>query len=281
MSKANLLTMSVALGVAVGSLGISLPTLAIQLYKVTPTPTQTPPEWTNLGWKVEGRAGADPKVGSSQDDYEIAIGPNGAQADYAAIQHWQWEDDVDVNWSLNWDGSTVTFQFDGLDPISYKPSDSTNVFNGFYLLTKSQTLSKPNDPKTFVDPGTTIDFLVKTVNGESVIDQFGDTLLSSATSPAPSGQMLTQPYFYSDEAISSMTGTVKMSWLNRNPQVGNGRSYVDFQIRGFNTGAGVSVPEPASTFSLLAFGAIGVGSLVGRKQKMRAENCEQVRLKNN
>lgn len=259
--------MSVALGVALGSLGLTIPASAIQIYKVTPQPTQTPPEWTNLGWKVEGRAGADPKVGSSQDDYELAIGPNGAQADLVAQQNWQWENNVDVDWSLNWDGSTVTYQFGNLAPIAYQSSNSTNVFDGFYLLTKSQTLVKPNDPKTFVDPDTTIDFLVKTVNGEQVTDQFGNNLFSSATSPA-NGQMLTQPFFYSDEGITSMTGTVKMSWLNRNPQVGNGRSYVDFQIRGFKTAA--SVPEPISTFSLLAFGAIGTASLLKRKQKIGA-----------
>ena len=264
MSKASLLSISVALGIAAGSLGLTMPASALQLTKVQDDPyAPTPSDWTSLNWKVEGRAGADPSIGT-QDDYEIAIGPNGAQADKVAQQEWLWENDVDVDWSLNWDGSKVTFKFGNLDSIFYTPTltGTSNIFNGFYLLTKSQTLSSPKDPNTFVDPGTTIDLKLAKVNGEDVSEQ------SSATSPV-SGQDLSKILFSSDEAITSMAGTVKMSWNGRNPQKGNGRSYVDFQIKGFNIDGGeVSVPEPTSTLGLLAIGAFGVGSILKRQRKV-------------
>lgn len=262
MSKATYLALSVAMGVTAGSLSLTLPASAITVNRVTPTA-----DWTKLGWIVEGRAGADPiNAASSQDDYEIAIGPKGADNPLFGQQDWVWGNGEEVNWSLNWNGSTAAFQFGNLAPIFYQPSASTNVFNGFYLLTKSQTRVS-TDPRTYVDPDTTIDLLVKTLNGEIVTDRSGNSLFSSATSPA-SGKTLTQPFFSSDVPITSLTGIAKMSWTGRNPQTGNGRSYVDFQIAGYNIKDNdVSVPEPTSALSLLAFGVLGVGSILKKRQQ--------------
>ncbi|HEY9852185.1 MAG TPA: hypothetical protein V6D28_22115 [Leptolyngbyaceae cyanobacterium] len=60
----------------------------------------------------------------------------------------------------------------------------------------------------------------------------------------------------SDVPITSLSSTVKMSWINRNPQTGNGRSFVDFQIRGFNIKDSASIPKSTSTLSLLALGTL-------------------------
>ncbi len=253
MTKTSLLSKAVVLGATLlGSLSLTTSASAITIQRVTPAPN-----WTNLRWKVEGRAGADPNppVNSSQDDYELAIGPNGAQSDLVTQQDWVWDNGQDVDWSLNWDSSTVSFQFGNLASISYQPTTSTNVFNGFYLLTKSQVQIRANDPNSYVDPDTTIDFLVKTLNGESVTDQFANSIFSSATS-VNTTPTLNQPFFASDVPITSLSGTVKMSWINRNPQTGNGRSFVDFQIRGFNIKDSASIPEPTSTLSLLALGTL-------------------------
>lgn len=244
MSRSGLLSLSLSLGLALGSFSLAP---AVSALTLTKTPIKTS-DWTNLGWKVEGRAGADPQAGSRDDDYEIAIGPNGAQADLVAQQNWLWQNGQTVNWNLNWNGSTAEFKFDGLPPIAYTPAVTTGLFNGLSLFTQVLT----NDGK--VQPGTALNLLVTTVNGQAVTDQAAQPVFSNSVGPA-----INQAFYTSNVAIQSLAGTVNLSWPSGfNPQTASARSRVDFQIQGYTVGQPpVDVPEPTATLGLLALGAVG------------------------
>lgn len=265
MSKTSLLVMSAALGVTAGTLGFT-PAFAVQLKLVQDEPyAPAPSGWVDLGWKVEGRAGAP-----LREDYEFAIGPNGAQANNTGQIYRDWNDSEIVDWSFNWDGQMAKFTV-GEEEISYSLlNPSPNIFNGFSLLTNVDTRSydAPALGTKRVEAGTQIDFIVKTLNGEDVTDTSGtvDSVFSSSIGQVAEAQSLNKKFFSSPEAITSLTGTVKMNWLNINPNEIKARSRVTFQIQGYDFEGETSIPEPTSVLSLLAFGAFGIGSLMKRRQ---------------
>jgi hypothetical protein len=266
MRKASLLAMSAALGITTAGLGVATPAFAVQLRLVQDSPyAPAPSGWTNLGWKVEGRAGAP-----FGEDYEFAIGPNGAQANNTGQIYRDWIDEEIVDWSFNWDGQIANFALGGSE-ISYSLlNPSTNIFNGFSLLTNVDTRSynAPALGTRRVEEGTQIDLIVKTLNGKTVTDTTGifDSIFSSSIGQATEAQSLSKKFFSSPTAITSLTGTVKMSWLNINPNEIKARSRVTFQIQGYDFEEQRRIPEPTSTLTLLAFGAFGVGSLIKRRQ---------------
>jgi len=259
--------MSAALGVTTGSLALATPAFAVQLQLVQDSPyAPAPSDWTDLGWKVEGRAGAP-----FGEDYEFAIGPNGAQANNTGQIYRDWNNNEEVNWSFNWDGQIAKFAL-GNELISYSLSNpSPNVFNAFSLLTNVDTRSynAAGLGTKRVEEGTQIDLIVKTLNGENVTDtsEIPNTIFSSSTGQAAEAQSLSKKFFSSPETITSLAGTVKMSWLNIDPNEIKARSRVSFQIQGYDIQGQRSIPEPTSVLSLLAFGAFGVSSLLKRKQQ--------------
>ncbi|MFB2878266.1 choice-of-anchor W domain-containing protein [Floridanema aerugineum] len=266
MSKASLLAMSAALGVTAGSLGLAIPAFAVGLTLVQDEPyAPAPSGWTNLGWKVEGRAGAP-----FGEDYEFAIGPNGAQANNTGQIYRDWNNGEIVDWSFNWDGQTAKFTLAGEEILYSLLNPSPNIFNGFYLLTNVDTRSynAPVLGTQRVAEGTQIDLIVKTLNGQDATDTSGilDSVFSSSVGQATEAQSLSKKFFSSPEAITSLTGTVKMSWLNINPNEIKARSRVSFQIQGYDFPGQRSIPEPTSVLTLLAFGAFGVGSLIKHRQ---------------
>ncbi|HEY9298669.1 MAG TPA: choice-of-anchor W domain-containing protein [Phormidium sp.] len=265
MSKASLLAMSAALGVTAGGLGLAIPASAVQLQLVQDSPyAPAPSGWTDLGWKVEGRAGAP-----FGEDYEFAIGPNGAQANNTGQIYRDWNDGEVVDWSFNWDGQTAKFALAGQEILYSLLNPSPNIFNGFSLLTNVDTRSynAPALGTRRVKEGTEIDLIVKTLNGENVTDtsETFDSIFSSSIGQAAAAQSLSKKFFSSPTAITSLTGTVKMSWLNINPNEIKARSRVTFQIQGYDVEGQRSIPEPTSTLTMLVFGAFGAASLLKRR----------------
>lgn len=212
---------------------------------VTLTPVSEPTGWTDLGWAAEGRAGA-----TGFRDYEYAIGPDGAQADNTGQIYRDWANGEDVPWSLTWNGSTAAFTI-GAETISYAPVGAlSNVFDGFYLLTKSLTRDAS------VAPGTSMALSVAAVNGVGVAP-----VSSVSTAPA-TGQDLDQFFFRSDTPISSLAGLARLTWDagDPNPNANDARGAVTFKIRGFDaSGDNQTVPEPGAIAALAALGIWGLG----------------------
>lgn len=242
------MVVSATLGLTIGSFWLAESASAVQLKPLTSVPSDLTP----LGWKVEGRAG-----GLGGTDYEFAIGPNGAQADNTGQIYWDWENGVEVNWFLNWDGTTALFSVENLAPISYSvfpPSEA--VFDGFSLLTVAKTETG------FVEPGTKIEVAVHQVNGIGVEGIFSQSVAPNI------GADLNQLSWASDTLISSLAGTARMSWNTLNPNQAQARSRLDFQIVGFdiNSTPNTSIPEPSSVYSLLSFGVFAFGYLLTKNK---------------
>ncbi|MEB3279170.1 MAG: choice-of-anchor W domain-containing protein [Lyngbya sp.] len=247
-SHNQLMVVSATLGLTVGSLTLTQAASAVQLQPVTSLPS----DWSPLGWKVEGRAGA---FGGA--DYEFAIGPNGAQADNTGQIYRDWENDVEVNWFLSWDGTTASFSVDNFAPISYSVfPNSETVFEAFSLLTVAKTETG------FVEPGTEIEVAVNQVNGIDV-----EGIFSQSVAPN-NGVDLNLLAWTSDTLISSLAGTARMSWNTLNPNQAQARSRLDFQIVGFdiNSTPDTSIPEPSSVLSFLSLGVLGLGRLLTRNK---------------
>lgn len=229
---------------AFGSFWLTPPANALKLEPITTVPS----DWTSVGWKLEGRAG-----GFGGADYEFAIGPDGAQADNTGQVYWDWENDVEVDWVLNWDGTTALFSVENLDPISYSVfPNSDAVLEGFSLLTVAKTETD------FVEPGTEIEVVVNQVNGIAV-----DQIYRKSVAPS-NGTDLNRLAWTSDTLISSLTGTVRMSWNTVNPNQAQARSRLGFQIVGFDLDSTdeISIPEPSSVFGFLALGTFAFGRLL-------------------
>lgn len=260
MSKSSLLAISALLGVTAGSLGIATPVLAVQLNLVQDAPyAPAPSGWTNLGWKVEGRAGAP-----FGEDYEFAIGPNGAQANNTGQIYRDWNNDEILDWSFNWNGQTAKFTLGGEEILYSLLNPSPNIFNGFSLLTNVDTRSydAPALGTRRVAEGTEINLIVNTLNGPNITDS--SNVFSNSIGQAEEAQSLSKKFFASPIAITSLTGTVKMSWLDIDPNAIKARSRVTFQIQGYDFEE-KRIPEPTSILSLLAFGAFGVTTLIKRQ----------------
>jgi hypothetical protein len=274
-NQPKLRSLYLALGIALGSVGLAMPGFAITLTDTDPAAAAS---WTQLGWKVEGRAGV---LGSG--DYELAIGPNGAGSGLTGKAEWIWGNNEEVPWTLNWNGTTAAFTFGNLAPISYT-SATSNIFNGFYLLTNAVRDNR-------VTRGTQMTLRVNNVNGTTITDP---NIFASSRVTSSGSNFLDQVFFSSSEAIRTLGGTVRMSWLNPNPQAVNARSRLTFALRGYNTGstpapiptivstsaviqsAGLpptvaSIPEANSTLGLLALSAMGASSMLIQKQQQKAK----------
>ncbi|MGB3191698.1 MAG: choice-of-anchor W domain-containing protein [Limnoraphis sp.] len=234
---------STTLSLTIGSFWLTQPANALKLEPITTVPSDS----TSLGWKLEGRAGV---FGGA--DYEFAIGQNGAQADNTGQVYWDWENDVEVNWFLNWDGTTALFSVENIDPVSYSVfPNSDAVFEGFYLFTVAKTETG------FVEPETEIEVAVNQVNGITV-----DQIFSKSVAPS-NGVDLNLLAWTSDTLISSLTGTARMRWNTLNPNQAQARSRLDFQIVGFDLDSTpkTSIPEPSSALSFLTLGVFALGRL--------------------
>ncbi|MEA5520443.1 choice-of-anchor W domain-containing protein [Limnoraphis robusta] len=240
ITENKFIALSATLGLTLANVGLTQSATALQLEPVTSVPS----DWTSLGWKVEGRAGV---FGGA--DYEWAIGPNGAQADNTGQIYWDWENGVEVNWFLNWDGITASFGVENLNPVSYSVlPHSQTVFEGFSLLTVAQTETG------FVEAGTEIKLAVNQVNGIDVQGIFSQSLAPE------NGTDLNGFAWTSDTLISSLAGTARISWNQLNPNQAQARSRLDFQIVGFdiNSTPASSIPEPSSILGLLTLGVLGL-----------------------
>jgi hypothetical protein len=234
--KISIISALTAVGCTAVSLSISAIATAVELTLLESAPS----DWTKLGWKAEGRAGA-----FEFEDYEFAIGPNGAQADNTGQIYLDWDNGVDVNWQLDWDGSNILFTV-GEETISYTASPPSGaVFDGFSLLTNVKTEAG------FVEPDTHLELTVNTVNAMSVDNVFLESLAPET------GSDLQKFYWESNEIISSLAGTTRLSWDSLNPNVSRARSRVDFQIVGYDINAdSTNIPEPATAAGLLTLGGL-------------------------
>ncbi|MDJ0732883.1 MAG: hypothetical protein QNJ47_02160 [Nostocaceae cyanobacterium] len=210
-----------------------------------------PDGWTDLGWKVEGRAGA-----AGGADWEFGVRPSNDSQPVEQLE-WDWINGQEVRWNLTWDKSNqkVSFQLDNKNPIDYTLSNIDSLFNGFYLWTRATTVQGK------VDPGTNVYIEVNNVNGENV-----NPLFSTTTATNQEGfTSLRETYFLSDREIDTLSGILKMSWEDGavNPQKANARSRLGLKVKGFSV---ASIPEPGSIFGLLVIGALGIGSVVNRNQ---------------
>lgn len=234
--KISIISALTAVGCTMASFSISSIATAVELSLVESTPT----DWIDLEWKAEGRAGA-----FEFEDYEFAIGPNGAQADNTGQIYRDWENGGDVNWRLDWDGTTVLFTV-GEETISYTASTPSGaVFDGFSLLTNVKTEAG------FVEPDTHLELTVNTVNEMSVDNVFLESIAPEM------GADLQKFYWESNEIISSLAGTTRLSWNSLNPNGSRARSRVDFQIVGYDINAdSTHIPEPTTTAGLLTMGGL-------------------------
>jgi len=245
----TLVATTLAAGASVLGLGLlSQPAAAIDLTFVHEGDA-VPPGWTNLNWTVEGRAGAkgfaDWEFSTKEDDIHTTIDQ----------LEWNWQNDQEVPWLLNWDGNTVSFTLGGETIAYYQENPPAQSLNGFYLWTRATTASGK------VDPGTKIFLEVNEVNGIAV-----DPVSSFATAPVGEGNDdITKNYFASDTSITSLSGIANMSWLegSPNPNLANARSRVGLKIEGFSY---ASVPEPGTVAGIVGIGLFGVSSALLRKK---------------
>lgn len=225
--------------------------------------------------QMEGRAGAPKAI-----DYEIAIGPNGAQTGETGQIQLTWENGQFYDWELLWSPVARMATFTVIDNGTMIGSPIFNTFTGpgpddfnaFGLLARADTDNK-------VDPNTTVTLFVDSVNDNPNFTIDGVTPAStsisvSATSPATPGQDLNQAFYALDPddilfptfpEITSMTGRFQMTWDSTNPQTNLARSRVGFQITLFDPPVETAAtPEPTSLFASL----LGIGMLTAMRQRM-------------
>ncbi|MEQ8384940.1 MAG: PEP-CTERM sorting domain-containing protein [Coleofasciculus sp. A1-SPW-01] len=241
----KLITTSLAVGASVISFGVlSQPASAVNVTFVKEG--GNPPDgWTNLNWTLEGRAGKEP------GDWEFAT----KEDDGNPIEQleWEWQNQEEVPWTLEWDGNTVSFNIQDQTISYYQATPPATSFDGFYLWTRTTT----SDGK--VAPGTKMFLEVDAVNGIDI-----DPVSSSAIAPEPDGQNITKNYFSSDTQISTLSGIATMSWSDGapNPNLAAARSLVGLKIEGFSTSS-TPVPEPLTLLGSAT--ALGFGALFKRQ----------------
>lgn len=247
----KLATTTLAVGASVLSFGmLSQPAAAINLTFVKAGDIP-PPNWTNLNWTVEGRAGA-----KGFADWEFATKEDDGLKTVEQL-NWNWQNGQEVPWMLTWDGNTVSFSLGGQTIAFNQENPPAKSFNGFYLWTRATTASGK------VDPETKMFLEVNQVNGIAV-----NPVFSSAIAPPGQGNTnITKNYFASDTSIKSLSGIANMSWLlgSPNPNQANARSLVGLKIEGFSDPS-ASVPEPGTVAGVLAMGMFGVTSVLRRKR---------------
>jgi len=155
--------------------------------------------------EVELRAGVQGK-----GDYEVAIGPNGAQADLTGQMEIDWTKGP-LSWNLGWDKNLgkATFSAAG-QTISFTNADNINKdFNVFKLVASA----KVNDN---VPAGSSVNLTINTINGSSVDYSIGAV--------APGFQESVSNIF--SPAIEVMAGTAAISGGTL-----KGRSSLDLKLK--------------------------------------------------
>jgi hypothetical protein len=220
-----------------------------------------PTDWENLNWVARGRA-------SARGDWEFGVSTDEDINNPVQKSQWDWTNGEDVSWNLLWDAAAnkMTFNIGGSSLVLDQEGQASKIFNGFFLWTTSR-----NDPNR-VSAGTEMLVEVNTVNGVAVDP---GVVNSSATAPETNSQVISKFFFASNEAITSMSGVARISWLDGayNPQMSGARDRVGFKIEGFNIGkfkVAQTVPEPTSVLGLLAFGTLAVvGGKAMRNTKLK------------
>jgi hypothetical protein len=211
----------------------------------------SPPEWTDLNWTVEGKIGGNTwEIALEDGDYNVKNN-----------QNFKWQDNQPVPWKLDWDQTKqkLTFELGSNSAFSYTADTTITDFTGFYLWTRATTQTNR------VEADTKIDLKVTEING------MGVSASSSATAPLTSGTTtaITKNFFQSDTAIQSMEGEVLIDWPSFNPQSKNASSRIGFKIQGYSTPqfefAPPSVPEPSALLGLLGIGTFGLSTGFKRK----------------
>ncbi|MDY7013794.1 MAG: PEP-CTERM sorting domain-containing protein [Cyanobacteriota bacterium] len=202
-----------------------------------------PGGWENLNWVARGRA-------SAPGDWEFGVSTDDDINNPVQQSHWNWTNGEDVSWNLLWDAvaNKMTFNIGGSSLVLDGEGEANGIFNGFFLWTTARGHHKK------VGTGTEMLVQVDTVNGMAV-----DPGVANSSAVAPNGgQVISKFFFASDEAITSMSGIARMSWLDGapNPQQKGARDRVGFKIEGFYT----PIPEPASILGLLGVGALAVAA---------------------
>lgn len=259
MNKYQWLAVPSALGIAITGL-VTLPSeaLAASISRIpgnfAGAVPSTPSGWTDLGWVTRGRA-------SAPGDWEFGVTTQDNSSGVVQQTNWDWTNGENVGWDLLWnsDENEMTFTIGGQTLVLDQEGPASGTFNGFSLFTTSRTAENK------VDEGTEIFLQVNEVNGMAT----GPEVTSSATSPEAGGPIISSQFFYeSDEAITSVSGIARMSWLDGglNPQDSRARDRVAFKIAGFSNGKSDetpdSIPEPGTLFGLMMLGGLAI---TGRK----------------
>jgi hypothetical protein len=252
MKSLNLLK-SAVIGTALTSLAfVAQPfqsASAVTLTHVSSEDTSVLPDgWESLNWVVEGKVG-------SISTWEFALENSSYQVQNNF--NWTWQNGALVNWSLDWDGSTVTFNI-GNNTLSYNSLTSPLSFDGFYLWTRATQHNT-------VAEGTSVYLAVNQVNGTTL----GSLATSSAVAPSGGLTDIAKEWYSSDTAINSLGGVMSISWdpAARNPQTAGANSRIGFKIVGFNLPQ--PVPEPGVTLGLLLLGGLGVASRMNKNAQNR------------
>jgi hypothetical protein len=231
--------------------------------------------------KIQGRSGASGF--GLNGDYEIAIGPNGAQANRTGILQLDWNDETVYNWTLDWNTSNNQAIFTLLNngrtntpgSISYIYSLPDLPFNAFSLVARA------DNPSTVISANTTMNLAVtKVALDGGTLTTLGSPLSVTATSSASGLTRFVKGFYTIDPSagteITKMEGTFKLDIPNGglNPQDQNGRaSGIGFELTLFDPSAiqppqaATSVPEPASIFGLLSVASLGFTFVRKRKNQ--------------
>ncbi|WP_439341614.1 putative Ig domain-containing protein [Vacuolonema iberomarrocanum] len=198
-----------------GILGVSASPVAVTVDRDSASVQALKASSTKL-WSVEARSGG-------RSTYEVAIGPNGAQADLHEQMEYVWQNGQDVLWSLEQQGSQVVFTMAGKS-IRY-PAADTAALNAFSLLTKVNTKNASK-----VSPGTSMAVSIQSVNGEAVSEP-----ITLASVGPENGQDLDELFFSLDGTATTITGTMRLSWPTEgvNPYQKNSQSRVTFKLSGY------------------------------------------------
>jgi hypothetical protein len=231
--------------------------------------------------KIQGRSGTNGPT--LNGDYEIAIGPNGAQAGLTGQSQIDWNSGTVYNWELNFNPTTNQATFQVLDNGKGSPTNlitysygasSTMPFNAFGILARA------DNPSSIITANTTMNLSVTQVTldggGVGKTTNFGASPLSvTAISTSSGTSRFAKNYYTVDPAagteITQMKGTFSANFTGLNPQDKNGRSSgIGFEITLFDPppspAVSQPVPEPNSMLGLFAFGVLGAGSLLKRKK---------------
>ena len=246
---------------------------------------------TQLG-KVQGRPGTNGPT--LNGDYEIAIGPNGAQAGLTGQSQIDWNSGTEYDWQLDFNPTNNLATFQVLDngkgvpapPITYSYPGPL-VFNAFGLVARA------DDPSNVIAEGTTMNLTVTDVtllnNGKTLTQNI--PLVVEAISTYESKERFGKQYYtidmndYPTAEITQLKGKFSFEGsINSQYQFGRSR-VIGLEIIMFDppVASGPSpqapsqtVPEPSTAFGIGVATAVGFGAFSKPKfTKKRREDGEE------